>query len=627
MAQVLDHSPVTIEKFNGYWAKSHQTINPYTVPQNYSWDCLNVRWSGDVIGSRQGIDFQSNLNGAIGAVARAQLYAKDGANRFLVMDTTGKLFDTGSATPAVAIFTGAAGDDFSAINLNNRVYITIHNRITGKAAEKIYVYDGTTFRAAAGIAPATNPGAANGAAGVVEAGIHLIAFAWETASGFITKYGPAVQYLAPGAVKINVTSVSNGGAGVVAKHVLATKVIPNYDGNQDNYEFFFVPNGKINDNVTTSITIDFLDSQLVDSGDTLLDQLDTIPAGVFLCEHEGRLVSGGEEANPSFARVSLPGKPESFSAIDGFIKCSPGDGGGLKNGRSFKGNLYTFKSNRTYATHDNGGAPSEWPVSQIDGGIGAEAFSIADVLDSKTFTRNMLFVMGRSGLYAFDGAYGQLPLSYNQDAVLQNYFNDKCSLIANPVTKEIFVILDGHPSKHIFVYNYMEGLSYDRIRCCPWVFSAVDIVGNMVVKNMVIGVDGTMYLLTSSIGKVYYLQYPLVSPNLTDDDGVAIIAYYITHLVIADDGTEIHLAFARVRAKANFKASTTLIGTVYIGETAGLAQTASIPNVPMDEYDYPFNINSRLGVAVKIGSTEKDHDWFVARILLFLKKNAKAKPA
>lgn len=812
MAEVLDHSPVVIDKFSGYWAKSHPTIRPYITPQGYSWDCLNIRWSGEAIGSRQGIDFQSSLDAAIGTIQRVQLYNKISGNRLLVMDTTGSIYDTGSAAPGTPIIaatpvlaadnfnranantlganwtilggfinnlgifnnavdrspdgsaaaayysavgvhpdnqysqvkfvtltsiqaavvrgstaaqtlyaggyndsdfvgtkipriwkyiagvitsiatgtgtiaagdtiklvvqgtslslyvngilrasgtdasiasgkagilnlytvqdvglfddfefggtTGASpGDDFSAITINDRAYITIHDRVSGKISSTLYVYDGVTARAAAGVAPTTNPGAANGAAGVVEAGIHLIAFAWETSSGFITKYGPAIQYSAPGALKINVTSVSNGGSGTAAKHILATKVIPNYDGNQNNYEFFFVPNGKINDNVTTSITIDFLDSQLVDSGDTLLDQLDIIPAGVFLCEHEGRLVSGGENGFESFARVSNSAKPESFSSIDGFIKCSPGDGGGLKNGRSFRGNLYLFKSNRTYAAHDNGGSPSEWPISLIDGGIGAEAFSIADVLDSKTFTRSMLFVLGKSGLQPFDGSYSQLPMSYNQDADLQTYFNDKSSLVANPVTKEIYVILDGHPSKYILMYNYADGLSYDRVRCSPWVFSSPGAGQDLAIKNIIIGVDGTIYLTSSTINEIYYLQYPMVVNNLVNDDGRVIIAYYTTHLVVADDGTEVHLALARVRAKSNIKASSNLIATVYNGETAGLAITKAIPNVPMDEHDYPFNIVSRLGIGLRIGSTELDHDWFVGRILLFMKKNAKAKPA
>src|SRR5690606_12889657 len=120
---------------------------------------------------------------------------------------------------------------FSAAQYFDRIYITPHNRITGIENEVVYVYDGTTCRQAGGIAPSGSITVTNSTlSGNVEAGTHLIAVAFETESGFITRPGPSIygQVLADGTHQIDISGIPIGPDGTVARHILATRRIPNY---------------------------------------------------------------------------------------------------------------------------------------------------------------------------------------------------------------------------------------------------------------------------------------------------------------------------------------------------------------------------------------------------------------
>jgi hypothetical protein len=114
---------------------------------------------------------------------------------------------------------------------------------------------------------------------------------------------------------------------VIARHILASKAIDpaKYSGNFHDYELFFVPNGTINDNVTRTFTVDFFDSQLLESSKDLLDQFETIPCGTGLSFYHNRMIvtgsgSTGIVSNSQHqALVSKPGEYESFNSITGIL--------------------------------------------------------------------------------------------------------------------------------------------------------------------------------------------------------------------------------------------------------------------------------------------------------------------
>lgn len=399
-----------------------------------------------------------------------------------MLDTAGNIYDNVTVGAFTPIGNVGAGNDISILPLFDRVYISAHNRIRGIGNLLVWeplLYPTVTLARNAGGTPPTTPVTAvtSATAGNIQAGIHLFAVACETSSGFITRYdisfpGGFPTYNAPGGKSVDLT-VPFGDPGTVKRHILATKRIPSFDGNAANYEFFFV--GEIGDNVTPNITIDFVDSALVDSADFLLDQLETIPAFVQMTTFQGSLVGVGENANPSIARVSKPGEPESFQETDGFVIVNPGEGGGLKNCREYRGVLYLFKSFKTYSTINNGNPPNAWPVSEVDSAYGTECFGIGQIIDDfSSVTNDALVIATRGGLFAFDGPYSSRALSFVIDDLWANQdFTtfDQTQVFIDPIAKIIYVNKPGENYEHLVhvkICDYSDGLSFDQVKWAVW---------------------------------------------------------------------------------------------------------------------------------------------------------------
>src|SRR5206468_10780913 len=155
-----------------------------------------------------------------------------------------------------------------------RIYIAFHDGIFGLVNQNLKVYfpDTDELRNAAGLSPAAASSiiAADGIAGIVNAGVYKIAVAYITTSGFITPPGPKIAgiftpviYTAPGSKKINLSNIPIGPSGTSSRQILITKA--------GLAEYFFLPSvfgGFINNNAATTTTLDFDDTtDLVDSGD------------------------------------------------------------------------------------------------------------------------------------------------------------------------------------------------------------------------------------------------------------------------------------------------------------------------------------------------------------------------
>lgn len=475
---MFEHTPVPVSDFRGRFERGYDEA----VPLGYFSDEGNLVFTREGVESRRGFSAVVGLNPS--AVTRVHEYRRIGeASRYIYCTSSGEFYD--SLFPGTPILSLAGVSDFAMVVMFNRAYISPHNRVTGITSQKLYVYDGAgTARVAAGSAPSgytlqATEGASTGNASI-EKGVHLFAIAFETSSGHITKpglEGTAVAKLtASGGKDVNLSSIPTGPSGTVARHILCTKILPNYaDGTASYQEWYYLPNGRIADNTTTSFQFSFFDIALQDSADVLLNQLAEIPAGVFLCDYEGRLCVGGEAQNPSTIRVSDPGMPESFSALDGFVNVSPGDaGGGVTNGVAHRGTLYASKSQRFYATNSGAGSPSAWPVISVDSGIGTECFGISSVLDSRGHSRDQFLVAARSGLYQYLGAFNERELTWNikgtWDRINKNYFN-KIQVVVDPQREWIAVAipLDANTeNSHILVGDYSEALEPTGVKWSLW---------------------------------------------------------------------------------------------------------------------------------------------------------------
>lgn len=477
---MFEHTPIPIKDFRG----RHERGSEDAVPPGFFSDEGNLMYSREGFETRRGFTAITGLSPT--NVARIYEYRRVGeASRFIYCTGSGDFYD--SLTPGTPILSLAGVSDFSMVVMFNRAYISPHNRVTGLTNEHLYLYDpgfSSTARLAAGLAPtATTLQATTGAPtqnDSIEAGVHLFAICFETDSGFITKPGLSegqyVKHVAPGGRDVNLTGIQTGPAGTVARHILATKVLPGYqDGTQAYQNWYFLPNGRIPNNSTTSYQFSFFDVALQDSADEYLDLLEEIPSGVFLVDFDGRLCIGAPIVNRSTVHISKSGNPEMFSSLDGFVNVSPGDaGGGVTNGVAHRGTLYISKSQRFYATQDNGGSPSSWSVISVDSGIGTECFGISSVLDSRGHSRDQFLVAARSGLFQYLGAFNERELTWNiRDLWLrinQVYFN-KVQVCVDPQREWIVVAVPldaATENSHLFVGDYSEALELDGIKWSLW---------------------------------------------------------------------------------------------------------------------------------------------------------------
>ena len=404
--------------------------------------------------------------------------------RYIILDSAGNFYDSGAGSPGTPILTLSGSIDFSSLTLFNHFYFTVHDTVTGLTAATggfLYVYDpdlGSVARKAAGVRPTTQLTlAASATNGVVEPGQHILAYSFVTNSGFVTKPGGHQIVTMPAGTrkKIDVTNISVGGAAVTKRWIWLSKALQFYDNNLENPELFFVK--EIADNVTTSQTgangIDAYDSALVASADKYSFNLEEIPAGTALCVYSGSLVSVGENANRSYARVSQPGEPEVFSSIDGFISAAPGDGEGLKNCKAISTTLLLFKSMRTLFTFRTEDPPNAWPTPDIlDVGNGAEFSMIAEILDSSTATiEGGLIIANANGLHHFTGHFPVIPLSFNISDAWTNVVRGSSSaelkssnVIVDSVKKRIYVQI----GNTLFFADYSNGLTKDAIAWSKW---------------------------------------------------------------------------------------------------------------------------------------------------------------
>lgn len=256
MPEFIDHSPIVINEFNGLWKRGDAD----STPLDHFSDCNNVAFIQGGFKWRDGIDTYLPIDD----VKRIYTFTKTTGQSLLILNGSGEFID--SDFPTAPFLTVTDTTDFGFIQFDGRAYITPCDGNTGIENEFVYVYlgDGTTARKAAGAKPTGTMVAANSAtAGNVEAGIHVFAVVYETDTGFLTAIGPDTLPIvnADGTKKVDLSAIPvSPDTFVVKRHLVATKLIlPSfYTGDTRGYQFFFLPDGVINDNTTTTLTVNFL---------------------------------------------------------------------------------------------------------------------------------------------------------------------------------------------------------------------------------------------------------------------------------------------------------------------------------------------------------------------------------
>lgn len=309
--------------------------------------------------------------------------------------------------------------------------------------------------------------------GYCDLGLHVIAVVYETDTGFLTAPGPevfAVQTFVNENRAITIKGIPVSPDSFVTKrHLVASKAIDLYNGNDRQFQLFFIPEGTIENNIDTEKTVSFFDFDLIEDASYLLDNFSEIPAGSSLAGYAGRMCIGATFDDISLVHLSAPGEPEAVDQVDGHIIMTL-DGLPVTNACEFRETLYTFKKTRTAAWNDNGDVPSTWKPIYLDQGIGTSVHGIAQVLDSGGVNVEYLLICYFGGLYRFNGLYEEIPLSWKiEDLWLEIDRNEHANIqiMNDSLGMNIYISL---PDKKLLWAQYENGLDAKNIKWWPMRF-------------------------------------------------------------------------------------------------------------------------------------------------------------
>lgn len=414
-------------------------------------------------------------------------------------------------TTATYVDTNADGTLGANVPTSN-TFVFGSNPVTiGLTDEFLYVYagDGTNARKAAGASLSGTPVIANGAAGHTDAGLHVFGWVSETISGYLSEPAALGSFTTSATLSVSFTNVPvSTDTSVIKRHLVASAVIPSFNGDLTGYDLFFVPGASINNNSDTSLSnISFYDADLLDDASHLFDNYSSIPAGAVLTLYNNRLCLFATATDISLGLVSAPGEPEAISQVDGLLIVPP-NGNPISNAQELRSVLYVNKNTQTTSFTDNGDAPSTWLQQAIDNGLGSFVHGVATVLDSGAVSVDYLIIATYQGISLFNGRYVTPELSWK----IENYWRsldrtlfDHIQIVNDSIRKEFYVLLS---DATILIGNYANGLDPKNIRWSIWTLDSNlttisvsdinDIVFGIKTNGVVNGTSG-VYKLSSTL--------------------------------------------------------------------------------------------------------------------------------
>lgn len=549
---------ISIERFRGLYKRGM----PDECPPDHAICCENVIFPkpGEV-NTRDGTKLSLALNHPVKTMFLA---ANAGGLRFLSLDFHGNVYDGTNTTP---IFTAPTMTDMACLNMFNKTFIL--PIASSYPPPHLQVWTGVSpVRNAAGLAPTSTFSAADGAAdlsGGLDIGIHKFAIAFVTDTGFVTQPGPKisgtftpVSYTAPGQKKVDLSGIPLGGSEVVARWILVTRA------NEELY--FFAPGGFINDNTSTTLTLDFFDSDLAIDADYLFDLMETIPgvvgAGALSKYHGRQFITPVSIINPTgppsnnLVIVSNSGSAESFNLVTGFILPPDENDGNQVFGLCILNDiLYMTKFPGIFSTEDNGtDNPSSWPITVVDGGIGTYQKGISTITGSQPSLSkdNIFFLADRAGLYLFSGTVVQPELTWKIHDVwhtITHGYEKNIHIVVDIYSDIVYALLPTNGSmlpNLLLMGDYSEGLDAQNIKWAMFFFPFTPISAAMINFADKDGFSDYDYYLR--LGDANNNLYKL-EPSATDDVGAVITSYYQNGHVTAEKGAVNVTRALRFRAR------------------------------------------------------------------------------
>lgn len=481
------HAPVSIEEFNGLYDRGDSA----DCPLDHFRDCENIDTSGFGTGItvRPGLGIHQNVVAPLGNIVRIHNYVMQDGYSLLCLVYNSATDDysiyhvVNDTTVQGPILTLDEMEDFKCVSYAGRAYISPFKTYgTGDTAiekglqnEFVYVYlgDGSAARKAAGAGPdeSMDLTISNGAAGHTDAGLHTFGCVYEYDTGYLSPPGRLSSWttLANNSVSFADIPVS-GDSHVVARRIVASKVIQDYNGDTAGYQFFFIPDGRIGDNVATTLSdISFFDADLLEDASHLIDNFTEIAAGAALGLYHNRLCVGATYDDISAGWISAPGEPEAINEITGLI-IVPLDGTAITHFQELRDILWAFKRAKTIGYSDNGDDPSTWPFTVIDQAFGCPVHGVATVTDSGGVSVDHLIVASFSGIMIFNGQYSVPELTWK---IQQRWFDldrnnfRKIQMANDTVAKRLYVTL---PDGRLLKGEYSQGMTPAQIKWWPFLF-------------------------------------------------------------------------------------------------------------------------------------------------------------
>ncbi len=290
-------SPLPLNAF-GSWVT---LLDPSDVPPGLSPSLSNVEFLPGGVRTRPGLAAQFPALGGAPQVNGLKSYVTSNlVQRLLVLDSLGNFYR--ETSPGVLSLTASivAPNMFLASATHfGREYMAFSDGALGRDLPR--QYDDSNLDRVSQIGPAEGPTASNSiSSGSISPGVHQCCVLFVTRQGYWTAPSPAVSWTAAGNLKVSVTNIPTGPANVVQRLLAFTA--------SGGASFYHVPATMvIDDNTTTSLTVDFTDTILLSgtSVDSLFGQIE-LPEQLGVIDYVERLFWWGERArmdnwrNPTF---------------------------------------------------------------------------------------------------------------------------------------------------------------------------------------------------------------------------------------------------------------------------------------------------------------------------------------
>ena len=282
-------SPLPLNVF-GTWIT---LLDPSDVPPGMSPNLSDVDFFPGGIRTRPGLVSQFPVIGGAPQINGLKTYVTTNlVERMLALDSNGNLYkETSPGTLSLITPGGVAPNLYLAsTTLFGREYMAFADGTTGQDLPR--QFDDTKFDRVSQIGPAEGPSAVDsGTAGNILPGAHQCVVIFVTWQGFWTAPSPPISWTAAGSQQATITNIPTGPSNVVQRLLGFTA--------SAGANFYNVPaTMTINDNTTTSFTVDFSDTILLSgtSVDYLFSQIE-LPEQLGVAAYAQRLFWWGERAN------------------------------------------------------------------------------------------------------------------------------------------------------------------------------------------------------------------------------------------------------------------------------------------------------------------------------------------